>query len=234
MNAARSHAPADSLKTPVLILGPGLANRLINWGLKNVRDFTKGNALEKLVVALEEHPKTASVIILPRSAFEKNDLYRRALTRLKEDFPLSRILALRSGGLADEAMIDNDKKAGAQDVLWHTSQVPTEANCSQIVTFVVQGSLPQPQAAPVQVPVPMSQAKPATTAPLPATPATTGKTLSTQDLLHQVIAGQAVLQAQNEAIQRRLDQIHGIVSGKLMAEIKELYPQILKVLNFPD
>jgi hypothetical protein len=43
-----------------------------------------------------------------------------------------------------------------------------------------------------------------------------------------------VLQAQNEAIQRRLDQIHGIVSGKLMAEIKELYPQILKVLNFPD
>lgn len=227
MNAARSHAPADSLKTPVLILGPGLATRLINWGLKNVRDFTKGNALEKLVVALEEHPKTASVIILPRSAFEKNDLYRRALTRLKEDFPLSRILALRSGGLADEAMIDNDKKAGAQDVLWHTSQVPTEANCSQIVTFVVQGSLPQPQAAPAQAPAPMSQAKPAITAPLPATPATAGKTLSTQELLQQVIA-------QNEAILRRLDQIHGITSGAVLAQIKELYPQILKVLDYPD
>lgn len=236
MNAARSHAPTDSFKTPVLILGPGLASRLTKQGLKNVRDFTKGNALEKLILALKESPKTATVIILPREEFEKNDVFRRALTQMKQDFPLCVILALRTGGLADDAMISNDKKAGAQDVLWHSGQVPNEADCTHIVEFVTKGTLPQPlSAASAQVLSSTPQAKPAVTSSLPVTPASTaGKTLSTQELLHQVIAGQAALQAQNLAILEQLRQIHGLASGKAMAEIKALYPKILEVLAYEE
>lgn len=121
MNAARSHTPTDSLKIPVLILGPGLANRLTKKGLKNVRDFTKGSALEKLTLALKgEFPKMATVVVLPREAFEKNDVFRHTLTQMKQDFPLCAILVLRSGGYEDQAVLDNDKKAGARDVLWGT------------------------------------------------------------------------------------------------------------------
>lgn len=231
MNTTRS----DASKTPVLVLGPGLMSRLIEQGLKNVRDFTKGNAFEKLLIALGEHPRTATVVVLPRESFEKNDLFRRALTRIKEEFPLSRILALRSGGVPDEVMITNDIKVGADDVLWHPGQVPGVADAARIANFVIRGALPKhPPATATQAPQMATPAKPTATQLLQTTPATTGKTLSTQELLHQVIAGQAVLQAQIEAIQRRLDQVHGIVSGKVMDEIKQQYPQILKVLNFPD
>lgn len=231
MNATRSHA--TSLKTPVFVLGPGLMSRLVNQGLKNVREFTKGNALEKLTLALRESPKTVTVIILPREAFEKNDLFRHTLTQIKEEFPLSITLALRFGGMANEAMIDNDKKAGAQDVLWHSGQVPSGADCARIVTFVVQGNLPQPQPAPVQDPPATPPTKPATTSPYPITPELIpGKTPSTQELLQRVLAGQTILQAQNEAILRRLDQIHGIASGEALAKMKELYPEILRVLAY--
>ncbi len=238
MNTARSHTPTGSLKTPVFILGPGLQSRLSNsWGLKNVRDFTKGNTQEKLLIALRESPMTQSVVILPRAAFEKNDTFRRALTQIKEEFPHCLQLVLRYGGMEDSAMIDNDKKAGATDVLWHSSQSLTEADYKRIVTFVVQGVLPRPEAnaQSAQAPATALAAKPGATSSLsPQSGIAPGKSLSTQELLHQVIAGQGVLQAQNEAILRRLDQIHGIASGALLAQIKELYPKILEVFAYEE
>lgn len=118
----------------------------------------------------------------------------------------------------------------------HSSQIPTETDCARIVEFVTKGNLPRPlSAASAQVSPTTLPAKPAAATLLPASPvATPGKTLSTQELLHQVIAGQAALQAQNLAILEQLKQIHGIASGEMLEKIKALYPKILEVLAYEE
>lgn len=233
MSSPADNTFPDSLKTPVLILGAGLAQSLSSRGLKSVQEFTKkSNALKKLGEALGS--ASQAVVILQREEwFENSNAMRSQVTRIARLYPDCKILVVKHDPIEDEVLIRNDMKAGASAVLCYSDSRPSSHDLDRVMTFVTTGKLPRKQVSDtgtVEVPTRSTTSR-ADTGPkpgfIPPTTLPTGKTPSNQELLLHIVA-------QNNAILQRLNQLHGLAAGELLAQIKELYPGILEILKYPE